>query len=65
MKKAYVDSRHCVACGSCLGICPRQAIQIKQGIFATVLENQCVGCGLCEKQCPASVIALKEVLCPN
>ena len=31
-KKAYVDQKRCVACGSCVNVCPLQAIQIVRGI---------------------------------
>ena len=60
-RKAHIDQSHCVACGSCLKVCPRSALQIPHGITATVNEARCVGCGLCAKECPASVITVKEV----
>lgn len=59
-KKAFVDEAHCVACGSCVKVCPTSAIQIWQGITARVAETVCVGCGKCVRECPASVIRIQE-----
>lgn len=60
-KKAFVDKNYCVACGSCVKVCPMNAISINKGIFATVDIDKCVGCGKCAKTCPASTI---EILAP-
>ena len=54
------DIRGCVACGACMNICPRQAIQVKNGKKAIVAPSSCVGCGLCEKTCPAGIIEIRE-----
>ena len=60
-KKAFVSSQECVACGCCIKVCPRNAIEIWKGIMAKVDIAKCVGCGKCEKECPASVIKIQEV----
>ena len=57
-KRAVVLLEECVACGSCVKVCPLKAITIEKGIFAKVDEDRCVGCGKCEKICPASVISI-------
>lgn len=56
---ASVNEAQCVACGSCIKVCPREAIQVPYGISAIVDLQKCVGCGLCAKVCPASVIEIK------
>ena len=56
LKKAFVEEKECVACGTCLVTCPRQAIHIAHGCYAVIDSVRCVGCGLCSKACPASVI---------
>ena len=61
-RKALVDSKTCVACGCCVKICPRDAIEIWKGITARISLEKCVGCGRCAKECPASVITIQEVL---
>lgn len=55
---AELDKRECVACGCCVKVCPRQAINVKNGIYAMVDERKCVGCGICSKECPASIIKI-------
>ncbi len=61
LKKAVIEQHSCVACGCCVKVCPRKAIEILGGIMARVNWEQCVGCGKCMKECPASVITIQEV----
>ena len=60
-RKARVDESACVACGCCIKVCPKNAIEIWKGITARILSESCVGCGRCARECPASVIELREV----
>ncbi len=54
---ALLDLKKCVGCGSCVSVCPLNAIQLKYdewGYYrAYVDENICVDCGKCSKVCPA------------
>ncbi|QDW72831.1 4Fe-4S dicluster domain-containing protein [Lachnospiraceae bacterium KGMB03038] len=52
--------KECVACGTCLRVCPKEAIQIKWGITAHVDTKKCVGCGKCANICPAAIIGIVE-----
>lgn len=56
---ANVDQSLCVACGCCVKVCPREAIQVIHGIYAEVNGDLCVGCGKCLKECPAAVIEMR------
>ena len=61
MKKlAVINQAICVACGVCMKTCPRSAISIYRGCYASVDEKTCVGCGLCAKACPAGCISTTE-----
>lgn len=60
-KKAFVNAEDCVACGCCVKVCPKNAIEIWHGIMARINKEQCIGCGKCVRECPASVIQLQEV----
>ena len=60
-RRARVDQELCVACGSCVKVCPFGAIAVQQGLFAAVNPEKCVGCGKCAKECPATVIDIVEV----
>lgn len=59
--KRYASvGEYCVACGSCVKVCPRSAISIWKGVVAQVDKDLCVGCGLCAKECPAGTIEIKD-----
>ena len=60
-RKAFILQSDCVACGCCMKVCPKNAIQIASGVMAEVDMNKCVGCGKCVRECPASVVELREV----
>ncbi len=55
-KRIAVVGRDCVACGTCIKVCPFGAILVPNGIRAVVDGEKCVGCSKCAKVCPASVI---------
>lgn len=60
-KIADVLLTECVACGCCTKVCPKNAIEIYNGIYAVVDKKKCVGCAKCMHECPASVITMREV----
>ena len=59
-KRLAQVGRECVACGTCVKVCPRTAIRVASGVTARVDGALCVGCGRCDKVCPADVIAMVE-----
>lgn len=59
-KKYAQVGRECVACGSCLKVCPKGAIRVVSGVTARVDPKICVGCGKCARTCPADVITIVE-----
>ncbi len=52
---AYKITDACVACGTCAGECPVNAIAEKDGIYV-IDENACVSCGTCAGVCPMEAI---------
>lgn len=60
-KKANIIKNSCVACGTCINVCPRDAIKIVEGVFAEVDETKCIGCTICTKECPASIIEMNTI----
>lgn len=50
----------CVACGSCVKVCPVSAISVWRGVIAQVDQVRCVGCGTCQRECPAGIITQVE-----
>ena len=59
-KRVARVGRECVACGTCVKVCPRTAIRVASGVTARVDGALCVGCGRCAKVCPADVIDMVE-----
>lgn len=59
-KRLAQVGEECVACGTCMKVCPRAAIRVMSGVIARVNGELCVGCGKCARVCPADVIALVE-----
>ncbi len=50
---AYVITDECLACGTCQGECPNDAIQ-EGDIF--VITDACIECGACVDSCPVGAI---------
>ena len=59
-RKAQVAQNECVACGSCVKVCPKGAIKVYKGLYARVDEELCIGCGRCAAECPAAIIEMEE-----
>lgn len=55
-KIALAAQNRCAACGACVRECPRNAIEIYRGCYASVDETVCAGCGKCAAICPANAI---------
>ncbi|HYA40918.1 MAG TPA: 4Fe-4S dicluster-binding protein, partial [Syntrophobacteraceae bacterium] len=56
---ASIDPELCAGCGTCLGRCQMEAIDMGEET-ASVLRNRCIGCGLCVTTCPEEAIRLQE-----
>ena len=51
-----IDAGKCDACGSCVEVCPVEAITVKDK--AVVNEDECIDCGTCVDECPNDAIEL-------
>ena len=56
---AEVINDKCIACGTCIEMCPMQTIELIDDI-AHVNEKKCIGCGICAHHCPEEAIQLKR-----
>lgn len=53
---AYViNPDTCIACGSCMGECPTEAISA--GDYYVIDANACIDCGSCAGVCPTEAIS--------
>ena len=56
---AQIDTDKCVACLTCMRICPHGAVSIDvEKKAAAISELLCKRCGICAAQCPAGAIEL-------
>jgi NAD-dependent dihydropyrimidine dehydrogenase PreA subunit len=51
-----IDADECISCGSCVEVCPEDAIS--EGEEAYVIDpEKCTDCGTCEPECPVEAIS--------
>ena len=51
----------CIGLGSCVRICPFDALSMGDDGLPVVNEQRCTGCGNCVRTCPKGIIALTSV----
>ncbi len=52
----HVMENKCTGCGTCLDVCPTEAIRIQGGHANITME--CIDCGACPRVCPEGAIKL-------
>ena len=57
-KLIEVDKEKCFSCGSCVALCPVEAISVAQDCSIEFNKEKCVGstCSICVDACPAKAI---------
>jgi heterodisulfide reductase subunit A-like polyferredoxin len=60
---AKVDPTDCVACATCVKVCPYGAPRINELKKAEIQSAKCMGCGSCTAACPAHTITLQHQEC--
>jgi len=53
---AIVDKGKCTGCGTCIDICPLEAIKIIDNL--ALISEECADCGSCIDECPDKAITL-------
>jgi len=57
---AHVDTDKCVACLTCVRVCPYNVPNINSEGVAEIEGAKCQGCGTCAGECPVKAIDLKH-----
>ncbi len=57
---SYVEPANCVACATCVKICPYGAPMINALGKSEIQAAKCMGCGSCVAACPARAMALQH-----
>ncbi len=60
----YVVSNECVGCGTCSGICPKDALGPAGPHFA-IDPDRCIGCSACYRVCPFEAIVPEDGAVPE
>lgn len=55
-----VDKKKCIGCGTCVSICPVDAINFNSDGLAEIDPEKCIKCGACEAACPVNAIQIKR-----
>ena len=54
------DSEKCVACLTCVMLCPEGAALWNSDVGKVVFDlNFCKGCGICANECPTKALVMK------
>jgi coenzyme F420 hydrogenase subunit beta len=51
----------CTRCGSCLGVCPENAIELDERKFPRLIPERCTRCGLCAAVCPGAEVRFGDL----
>ncbi|MCX6814918.1 MAG: 4Fe-4S binding protein [Candidatus Aenigmarchaeota archaeon] len=51
------DSRKCLRCSGCVGVCPRSALTLTE--HGIVCDSRCNNCKICINFCPVGAIDLE------
>ena len=55
-----VDPKKCIGCGTCVNMCPVEAISFDKDGRAQINQDICIKCGTCEAVCPVNAIVIKR-----
>jgi len=50
-----VDQELCTGCGTCIELCPAEAIESNGGV-AVIDDYLCILCGACQANCPQNAV---------
>ena len=53
-----VDKNKCIGCGTCVQLCPVNAISFDSDGLAIIDPDKCIKCGTCEASCPVDAIKI-------
>lgn len=63
LESEVVSSGLCTHCGTCAGVCPVNALEIKDELGDCIpeLTGDCIECGLCYESCPGKNVDFREL----
>ncbi len=61
LSAAFKNYDLCTRCGTCVGICPEDALYLNEHLFPEIDPQKCTSCGLCGKACPGESVEFEEL----
>ncbi len=55
----HIDGQLCDVCGTCVGVCPVEALHIR-GNDLIFDSEKCIDCGACVAICPVRALAISD-----
>ena len=53
---SFTDRSLCTRCGTCVGVCPVDALSLDDEFFPKLDADKCIECGLCKAVCPGGAV---------
>ncbi|GJL81678.1 MAG: hypothetical protein DHS20C01_13120 [marine bacterium B5-7] len=58
---AFRDPMLCARSGTCVGVCPENALSLGPDYYPVIDEDRCTECGLCRKVCPGEDVSFQRL----
>ena len=59
MHKVNIYKGWCKKCGICVAFCPKDVLEINEGVLKVARPDDCIKCMLCELRCPDFAITVE------
>ena len=60
-RKPVFLSGACISCGSCVDICPAEALSLAEGKGVGIDRDECIRCYCCQEVCPEKAVDLRRM----
>ena len=58
---AFTNKDLCTRSGTCVAVCPENALYIGKDFYPELISEKCTECGICEQTCPGGSLNFKEL----
>lgn len=58
---AFSHKELCARTGTCIGVCPTNALKVGKDFYPELDAEKCIECGLCAKTCPGGQVSFKTL----
>ena len=61
LSAAFKNYDLCTRCGTCIGVCPENALFTNNNLYPEMYQHKCVSCGLCSSTCPGESVSFTDL----